>query len=78
LAFRIDALGGGYLRAPVTTLSFPYTGDLQSFEAHYAEMMLESNSRQQAVALYSAAFILLCAVAGLTIKVRKQATSRRT
>jgi|SRR5271157_824056 len=35
LTFKIDALGGGYLRAPVATQSVPYTGDLASFKKYY-------------------------------------------
>jgi hypothetical protein len=44
LAFKIDALGGGWGRAPVATPSVPYTGDLASFKAYYTSFRLDSSA----------------------------------
>jgi hypothetical protein len=35
LEFEIDALGGGYLRAPIKTQPYYYTGDLANFQLTY-------------------------------------------
>jgi hypothetical protein len=40
LMFKVDALGGGYLRAPVTTAAVPYSGDLQFFSENFSETSL--------------------------------------
>jgi hypothetical protein len=40
LQFKVDALGGGYLRAPVATSTFPYGGDLQFFSENFTETSL--------------------------------------
>jgi hypothetical protein len=74
LTFKIDALGGGYLRAPVTTSSLPYTGDLQFFpqffEAHYTEMTPVDNLTQQAIVLCSTIFVALGTIVAIFMKTR--------
>jgi hypothetical protein len=74
LTFKIDALGGGYLRAPVTTSSFPYTGDLQFFtqffETHYTEMTPVDNLTQQKIVLCSTIFVALGTIVAIFMKTR--------
>ena len=40
LTFYVDALGGGGLRHPPSTLSIPYTGDLRDFSKYYVKWAL--------------------------------------
>jgi prefoldin subunit 5 len=40
LAFYVDALGGGRLRHPPSTLPTPYTGDLRDFSKYYVKWAL--------------------------------------
>jgi methyl-accepting chemotaxis protein len=40
LAFYVDALGGGRLRHPPSTLPIPYTGDLRDFSKYYVKWAL--------------------------------------
>lgn len=72
LAFKIDALGGGRLRAPVATQNVPFTGDLASFKTSYTppRPVSTSNTAQQVVV------VLICSVAitafGLVILLHKK------
>lgn len=40
LTFYVDALGGGLLRHPPSTLPIPYTGDLRDFSKYYVKWAL--------------------------------------
>jgi hypothetical protein len=40
LTFNVDALGGGWLRHPPSTLPISYTGDLRDFSKHYVTLAL--------------------------------------
>jgi hypothetical protein len=35
VTFYVDALGGGYLRAPISTEAIPYNGDLKDFNVYF-------------------------------------------
>jgi hypothetical protein len=55
LTFGVDALGGGNLRAPASTLPVPYTGDLKDFNMHNS-----TSSRQLTTAyLYTSAVLIV-------------------
>lgn len=77
LAFKIDALGGGRLRAPVATQSVPYTGDLASFKAYYTSPRPDStnNSTQQVVVVVVCSTVIIAL--GLVILVRKKKEESR-
>ncbi len=60
LSFKVDALGGGYLRAPISTASVSYNGDLEDFAAYYSQMKSASSQTQLMVTV---SFILIAAAA---------------
>jgi hypothetical protein len=77
LSFKIDALGGGALRAPISTEAVPYDGDLQFFEAFYAEMNLANSMRQQAFAFGSIVFVVFSTVMAFRVKRRRKGLSSK-
>jgi hypothetical protein len=72
LSFKVDALGGGYLRAPVYSESVPYDGDLGSFEAYYAQMVYAKTRTQQTLALALVSLIASVTVAGVFVTKRRK------
>jgi hypothetical protein len=63
LQFKVDALGGGYLRAPVATSVFPYSGDLQFFAENFDEPGLPQNDPTlQKIILFSVVFFIVGAI----------------
>jgi hypothetical protein len=63
LQFKVDALGGGYLRAPVATSTVPYSGDLQFFAENFKEAGLSQNdSTLQKIILFSVVFFIVGAI----------------
>ena len=77
LSFKIDALGGGALRAPISTEAVPYDGDLQFFETFYAEMNLANSMRQQAFAFGSIVFVVFSTVVAFRVKRRRKGLSSK-
>lgn len=72
LSFKVDALGGGYFRAPISSDSVPYDGDLEGFGEYYAEIMSASGQSQQMVAVASVSLIASAVVAGVFIMNRRK------
>jgi hypothetical protein len=61
--FKVDALGGGYLRAPVATSTVPYSGDLQFFAENFKETSLSQNdSTLQKIILFSVVVFIVGAI----------------
>ena len=76
LTFKIDALGGGFLRAPIATPSVSYVEDLQGFTAYYDRLLSTRSFEQPTVALCSAILITLCVMTAIFVKTRKISRSR--
>lgn len=72
LSFKVDALGGGYLRAPVSSASVPYDGDLEGFGAYYVEMVSARNQKQQIFAVASIFTMASVGVAGVFLTNRRK------
>jgi hypothetical protein len=75
LSFKIDALGGGYLRANVSTLSIPYDGDIASFGAYYSELTIAKQQTGQ-VLTFSLACAAVASVAVFVVVRRKRMSSK--
>jgi hypothetical protein len=72
LSFKVDALGGGYLRAPVSSGSVPYDGDLASFGMYYAEFISANSRAQQVFAFGSVLFVASSAIAAVIFLIRRK------
>src|SRR3990170_1978945 len=72
LSFKIDALGGGYLRAPVSSESVPYDGDLASFGTYYAELVSANNQAEQTFAFGSVLFVASGSIAAVFVIIRRK------
>src|SRR3990170_244326 len=77
LSFKIDALGGGALRATVSTEAVPFDGDLQYFETYYVEMNLANSMRQQVFALGSIVLVVFSTVVAFRVKRRRKGLSSK-
>jgi hypothetical protein len=76
LSFKVDALGGGYLRAPVSSASVPYDGDLDGFGGYYSEMMPAVGQSQQILAVASVSLVASVVVAVFVMNRRKRLFSK--
>jgi hypothetical protein len=77
LSFKIDALGGGYLRAPVSSESVPYDGDLESFGAYYDTMAFDKTYAPLILAVASVSLTASALIAGFLItNLRKRSPSK--
>jgi hypothetical protein len=72
LSFKIDALGGGYLRAPVSSRSVRYDGDLSSFETYYDELISASDQALQTFTFILALLLVPIAVITVFIIIRQR------
>jgi hypothetical protein len=72
LAFKIDALGGGYLRSPINTPRVWYAGDLQFFAANFTETATsrENDLTQKTIMLCSTVLVTLGTIAVIFFKTR--------
>jgi hypothetical protein len=70
LSFKVDALGGGYLRASASSESVSYDGDLASFGAFCAGAMPAKAQNHQLLAVISVSLVASAAVAGFFFTTR--------
>ncbi len=72
LSFKVDALGGGQMRAPLSSESVPYDEDLETFGPYYTKMVSARTRTQQVLAVASVFLIASAVVAGVLVTNRRK------